>query len=328
LLLVVAVIIAVFISTTWPLSPPPSTTALKEASRAQLTIPYCDRHSQQSIDLYLPYRYPSEDVVSSANPLVIYVHGGGWRSGDKRNSIAEYYGTPFLSSGIAFASVNYRLAPAFHYPTQNNDVSCAIATIASQASQHYIDPTRVILFGDSAGALLISMYTLSTEPRPITIRGVIDFYGTTDLVYQLARKQFGNKNALNYLGANDPSLARRASPVYQPVPSGTPPFLFFHGDKDTVVTRKQAYTLYQHIKSVQSSSRFITVKSAGHIFTRTSTPTKAEIRATMLEFATTLLEPSPPEPSHPTLLSSLADSVDNEFHLVDEHELPSGVPSQ
>lgn len=286
LLTVFAVVtIGFLISTQPPIITERQQPLLRKVSRTEYTIPYCDRQRQQAVDLYLPYRYPQEDAAKTANPLVIYVHGGGWSTGDKHNAIADYYGSQFVAHGIAFASVSYRLAPAAHYPAQNDDVACAISTLASRADQYMVDPSRVLLFGDSAGSLLTSMYALTTERPPVGIKGVISFYGTSDLVYQLSRPRSPNRNAANYLGSTDLTLARRASPVYQPVTAATPPYIFFHGDKDMVVTREQAYSLYRRIRTVQPSSRFVTVKKAGHAFTQKTTPTAADIREIMLEFA-------------------------------------------
>ena len=120
-------------------------------------IPYCAGQDKQKFDLYTPIN-SLLNTHTTPYPLVIYIHGGGWHKGDKRNSLLDYYGSSLTAAGFAVASVNYRLAPKYHYPTQNNDVACAIDTIAKLASSYDIDTNNVILFGDSAGGLLAFDY--------------------------------------------------------------------------------------------------------------------------------------------------------------------------
>ena len=177
-------------------------------------IPYCAGQDKQKFDLYTPIN-SLLNTHTTPYPLVIYIHGGGWHKGDKRNSLLDYYGSSLTAAGFAVASVNYRLAPKYHYPTQNNDVACAIDTIAKLASSYDIDTNNVILFGDSAGGLLASDYVLTRQDSPITVRGVISFYGTTDLVNQLQRTK-RNPNAYKFLGTRNVDTACVASPLYQP----------------------------------------------------------------------------------------------------------------
>ena len=199
------------------------------------------------------------------------------------NGIVTYYGNYFLEQSIAFASINYRLAPEYKYPTQNQDVACAMKSIAASLPVHNMDPGNIFLFGDSAGGLLASMYALTEKEPEIVIRGVISFYGTTDLVYQLNRTTHRNTNAQNYLGSNNEATARLASPLYQKIKQ-VPPFLFFHGESDTTVSISQAEKLYDKIRPIQPSSQFIRVANAGHHFDMNSRPSSAEIREIMLGF--------------------------------------------
>ena len=259
---------------------------LAAISDAIQDLPYCSGKDKQTLDLYLPIDSTLNDR-QPPYPLVIYIHGGGWRKGDKRNTFIDYYGSGLSRAGFAVASVNYRLAPTHRYPTQNKDVSCAINELASIAADYELDISRTILFGDSAGSLLASDYILSVKQKPIVVRGMISFYGTTDLVSQLQHTK-RNPNAHAYLGTFNDSVARKASPLYKQIQQTPPPFLFFHGTKDNVVSIEQAYKFYQRISSHQPSSRFIRVIGAGHGFSgdsRTTKPTSDEMRRTLVSFA-------------------------------------------
>lgn len=256
---------------------------LRSIAREVRDISYCNDNPEQSFDLYLPAETDFQSYPKPY-PLVIYVHGGGWSSGDKRDDFADYYGSALVEAGFAFASINYRLAPRYHYPAQNNDVACAVEKLTtSVASDYNLDAGRVVFMGDSAGGLLVSDYALSADYRA-NIKGVVIFYGTTDLVYQLNRTRHRSPNAYNYLGTKDVTTARKASPLYYEITHMPPPFLFFHGVDDKVVSLDQAYKFYKRIAEYQPSSKFIRVSHAGHGFSNSSKPSRTEIRNIVTNF--------------------------------------------
>lgn len=258
---------------------------LGKVARIIHDVPYCSGDAEQTIDIYLPPESTDPARTHTSYPLAIYVHGGGWSKGDKRNAIADFYGAALVRAGFAFASINYRLAPRHRYPTQNNDTACAINTLAAIAPQHAINTRSAILIGDSAGGFLVSTYALSTAKPPVTIRGVVSLYGTTDLVRQLKLGRRRNPNAFNYLGSADFATAKKASPLYHKITGTPPPFLFLHGAKDKVVSPDQSHLLYERIVVQQPLSRFIRISHAGHEFTGASNLTRAQIRETVVKFA-------------------------------------------
>jgi len=250
-------------------------------------IPYCGGgHKLQKFDLYLP-----KQNKNKAFPVVIFIHGGGWIRGDKSNGLVDYYGSKLIERGIAVASINYRLAPASIYPAQNQDVACAIKEIASKAKGFHIDPNRIGLQGDSAGGLLAAMYTLTRSSELPPIKAVVEFYGTADLVQQLRAKP-GTSFANMYLGGKDETLARAASPMYQPI-GGTPPFLLFHGNKDPTVNVAQSKRFYERLHADNPKTQYVEVKGAKHYFTNRNTPNIASIRDKMLAFYTDNLVTNP-----------------------------------
>jgi acetyl esterase/lipase len=84
-------------------------------------------------------------------PLVVFIHGGGFRAGDKADYDRPLL-TACLASGISYASINYRLSNVAPYPAQMNDSARAIQFIRSQATEWNIDPKRIACTGGSAGA--------------------------------------------------------------------------------------------------------------------------------------------------------------------------------
>ncbi|MFG0256007.1 MAG: alpha/beta hydrolase fold domain-containing protein [Rhodopirellula sp. JB053] len=102
-------------------------------------------HEKQKFDLWLAT--PKDDKPS---PLVIYIHGGGFRGGDKSagNQPIEQY----LDQGISFASINYRLSDVGPYPIMMHDAARCLQTIRSRADQWNVNPDRIACYGGSAGA--------------------------------------------------------------------------------------------------------------------------------------------------------------------------------
>jgi acetyl esterase/lipase len=117
--------------------------------RAKLAPTHADyqygEHSLQAFDIWLAV---SKD--GKPTPLAIYIHGGGFRGGDKRGADPR----PFLAAGISFASMNYRLTNGgeFPYPVPMHDSARGLQTIRSKATDWNIDSDRIACFGGSAGA--------------------------------------------------------------------------------------------------------------------------------------------------------------------------------
>lgn len=125
--------------------------------------------NQNYLDLYSPLGF------SGARPVVVYVHGGGWRNGDKGNQIANKRNL-FTGAGYVFASLNYRLSPdppdtsdpgRVMFPDHPHDVGEAIGWLHANVAAYGGDPERIVLIGHSAGAHLVSLLgTFPTNPAP------------------------------------------------------------------------------------------------------------------------------------------------------------------
>lgn len=129
-------------------------------------------HPRQTLDLYR-----HEPPAPGPRPLILYVHGGGWRRGDK--ALPRLLGTKaayWVARGCAFAAMNYRLWPDADVLAQCDDVARAIALLQGQAQQLGLDPARLTLVGHSAGAQLAALLTAS--PRRVAAAGAVPWHAT------------------------------------------------------------------------------------------------------------------------------------------------------
>jgi arylformamidase len=111
----------------------------------------------QGIDVYLPSK-------PDRAPILVMVHGGAWRLGDKDNArVVDNKVARWVPKGIIFVSVNYRMMPEAEPLTQAEDVARALAKVQDLAPGWGGDPANIILMGHSAGAHLVALITAAPE---------------------------------------------------------------------------------------------------------------------------------------------------------------------
>lgn len=101
--------------------------------------------------------------VRESAPLIVYVHGGGWKRGSKDNATGRFKPVHYPGQGYAFASINYRLVPAATVEQQAADVAGAVKSLVDRADKLGIDRRRIVLMGHSAGAHLVAL--VGTDER-------------------------------------------------------------------------------------------------------------------------------------------------------------------
>ena len=113
-------------------------------------------------------------------PAVIYVHGGGFTAGDKRDVPKPLF-PDFAKAGFNWISVNYRLAPKYTFPAETDDVELAVEYVKAHARDFNVDAGRLVLMGGSAGGHLVSFVGAKHRPGN-QVAAVVSMYGEHDLV--------------------------------------------------------------------------------------------------------------------------------------------------
>ncbi|MFV0276625.1 MAG: alpha/beta fold hydrolase, partial [Parahaliea sp.] len=191
------------------------------------------------IKLALDIHQPRPD--GSPNPLLVIIHGGYWKAGDK----AQYrpYSLDFAAMGYTVATLNYRLSGQAPFPAAVEDIRDAIRYLIKHGDRLHIDPGSIILFGSSAGGHLAAFAGLAAntagssymEGVDVTaIKAVISIYGIHDLS---GPDQQHHAFTRQFMGADyeaSPQSYREASTITH-VDKNDTPVMLIHGTLDTSV---------------------------------------------------------------------------------------------
>ena len=191
-------------------------------------VPY-GNDPEQKADWYL--------LNSGIRPAVVFIHGGGWMAGDK--NVYEGRAKKYALAGFHTFSINYRLAkfdnPETQWDAQLQDVRSFIRWLKANASNLRVDPTKIAVCGDSAGAHLSLFLGCLRD-----VNAVVNMFGPSDLTTP-HMKYLLSSNAL-FGGKDDNELFESASPI-RLVNLTTVPVCTIHGTKDEVVPYSQAVEL-------------------------------------------------------------------------------------
>ena len=241
------------------------------------------------LDLYLP-----ADAAKPA-PVVVFLHGGGWRLGSRHSlglAYADAAPTPFqrlAQGGLAVASADYRLSGEARWPAQLHDAKAAVRWLRARASELGIDQARVAAWGESAGGHLAALLGLTgTESDgevgvlgpSSAVGAVVAWYAPSDLTAVAtdlgADPMAADAREALLLGEPVPAvpeLAAEASPVSQVRPEA-PPFLLLHGRDDRLIPCAQSERLAVRLRRTGVPVELETYPGAGHMWL--GTPQTAE----------------------------------------------------
>ena len=232
-----------------------------------------DGHERQKLDLYVP-----ADIGENL-PLIIWVHGGAWRGGNK----THYRPMEYLRAGYAGASISYRLSQHAVFPAQIEDVKAAVRWLRANAETYRLDPNRFAAWGASAGGHLVAMLGTAGDVAEFEVgenlevsskvQAVVDYFGPTDFL-QMDAHRF--PDGLVHDAPDSPESKLVGGPIQEHkdrvakanpityVSKDNPPFLIIHGDQDKLVPFHQSVLLKDALEKAGVPVTFYRVKGGGH----------------------------------------------------------------
>lgn len=235
-----------------------------------LDVVYTSRPRALRLDLYVPAGAPPF-------PLIMWLHGGEWRQGDKRLRP----GHPALRQrerGYAVAAVEYRLSGEALFPAQVHDAKAALRFLRAHAAAYGLDPRHVAAWGASAGGHLATLLGTSAgvgdledhaqghADQPGDVQAVVDWYGPTDFLEMEPSHDAADSPESQLLGAplrTCPERARLANPITY-ASARTPPFFIQHGTADALVEPRQSERLHAALRAAGAVSSYVPLAGAGH----------------------------------------------------------------
>jgi acetyl esterase/lipase len=233
-------------------------------------LAYADKSPKQKLDLYLPAER------NSPAPVVISIHGGGFRVGDKGSMPRRNFGPPpktpgrdgpyqvqvpdvaaLTAKGYAVVSLNYRLSSSMGEGAVAavQDGKAAMRFLRAHAAQYRLDPNRFAVWGNSAGGYMAAMLGVTGDQPTIfddpalgnaevssAVQAAVVWFGAED------RLPDGKLSIAKYL-----STAKRL-----------PVFRIVNGDADLVISPAQAQRLHEALIRAGATSILVILPGAGH----------------------------------------------------------------
>jgi acetyl esterase/lipase len=225
------------------------------------------------VDLELDLAMPADG--KGPFPAIICIHGGGWKAGNRKDlaGLTEH----FARNGFVAVTVTYRFAPKYKFPAQIEDCKASVRWLRANAEKYKVNPDRIGAMGFSAGGHLACLLGAADEkaglegkggnPKQSTkVQAVVSFFGPTDFTDKTWSKDAETVFFVPFLGgtfAEKKDAYRQCSPIVY-CTKDCPPFLFFHGTKDTLVGISQSEKMAKKLTDLGVSAELVTMQGDGH----------------------------------------------------------------
>ena len=236
------------------------------------------------LDLVMP-----SERGDKPRPGIVFVHGGGWRNGDKRAGTFLQGAIEYAQKGYVCITVNYRLLDEAPFPACVEDCKCAVRWLRAHAGNYNLDPQRVGGYGNSAGAHLVAMLGLAGadaglegdgpyQNQSSLLQAVCPSATPSDFLLFRSRDSKRRRSSGGVLAGAEETYEQRAkkmSPVSH-VSADAPPFLIIHGTKDNTVNVAHGDRLVEALKKAGAKDvTYIKIEGAGHgVFNQHADQTK------------------------------------------------------
>ena len=241
------------------------------------------------LDLIMP-----SERGDKPRPGLVFVHGGGWRNGDKRAGTFLQGALEYAQKGYVCITVNYRLVDEAPFPACVEDCKCAVRWLRAHADKYNLDPKRIGGFGNSAGAHLVAMLGLAGPDEELEgdgpyqdqsslLQAVCPSATPADFLLFYSQGSDRRRSSGGLFAGPEETFeerARKASPVSH-VSADAPPFLIFHGTKDNTVNVAHGDRLVEALKKAGAKDvTYIKIEGAGHgVFNQHADQTKPAMEA-------------------------------------------------
>jgi len=234
-------------------------------------VAYREGNEKWKIDLMLP-----KNREGKLCPVIVFIHGGGWRNGDKASGVFRDYPLEYASRGYVCASINYRLVDEGTILDCIADCKCAVRWLRAHAKEFSIDVNNFGAYGNSAGAHLVAMLGLSSTQDELEGDGPHREYSSavqavccaaTPTNFRLWGEEVrsGGDRDVALFGEEDTERVMELTSPVTYVTRSSPPFLMVHGTADTTVPVQQSddlHALFQEKKSQDVT--YLRIDGAGH----------------------------------------------------------------
>lgn len=191
-------------------------------------------------------------------PLIVFVHGGAWMHGDKKDY--RFIGEAFAKEGFDVAVINYHLAPEHIFPASIDDLSLALNYLNVHQLKYQISTEKVVLMGHSAGAFNVMSALYHPKPYEIQCRSQI-----TAIIGLAGPYHFDYKGDPICADAFDQNRPYQEVMPYYFVESNTVKHYLLVAENDDVVGLSNAVDLDRRLKEKGNYSQLWTVPRIGHI---------------------------------------------------------------
>ena len=229
---------------------------------AKLDVPYLnDGESAHKLDVYAP---PKQ---AKAVPVLVHIHGGGWRMGDKK--LMKSTGLFYAAQNVLFITPNYRLSPQSRHPAHAEDCAAALAWAFSHAAEFGGDKTKIFLSGHSAGAHLAAL--LGTDPAYLQKHGlkISDLAGvipvdTASFDLTSADNEKLVKGMVKTAFGEDPQVLKVASPLHHVTNKQRYPAFLIFNTTNRAAAAEEGKKFAEALKTAGCHARFVAVANHSH----------------------------------------------------------------
>ncbi len=223
------------------------------------------------LDIYLPKKSVGK------LPVVVWIHGGSWNSGDKNFCPIGF----MAAQNLAIVSMDYRLSQIAPFPAQLYDCKAVIRWLRAHAAELNLDPNHIGVFGASAGGHLALLLATTADHTALEgdeggntnfssrVQCVCAFYPPTDLnrlVTDPKIRADANGDVAKLIGgavAQNVDKANFASPLFY-VDKNCPPIFLMHGGADKLVPPEQSELFYEALRKAGVEAQLEIIPNRGH----------------------------------------------------------------